>query len=200
MPAESRREILEVMIRLVGVKGYADVTVADVIAAADSSETTFYSHFAGKHDCFLAAYATLMEQLLEGLFAGCDASSPWATRMRVGLETTLERFAADPELGRAAMVEAGAAGADALRLYFEAIGRLAEFVDAGREEDPGRALPDHIALMAIGGVAGLISDEIAAGRARQLPELLPALLFALLLPYVGAETATAEMQRASAGH
>ena len=53
---ESRRDrILTAMIRVVGRKGYDATSVADVIAEADTSRTTFYKHFEDKHDCFLAA-------------------------------------------------------------------------------------------------------------------------------------------------
>ncbi len=37
------------------------------------------------------------------------------------------------------------------------------------------------------------------GRAERLPELLPDLLFAMLVPYIGPGAATVEMRRAAAG-
>jgi len=200
LPAESRRRLLEAMVRVAGSKGYRETTVADVVAEAESSEAAFHSHFAGRHDCFLAAYEEAIELQLAAVLATCDAGAPWTTRVRVGLETLVDRFDADPALARTAMVEAAVAGADALHLYFDAIGRFAAFLDAGREEDPGRALPDHIALMTVGGVAGLIADELAAARAGRLRDLLPDLVFSLLLPFVGAEAAGAEMQRVMPAH
>jgi hypothetical protein len=53
--------------------------------------------------------------------------------------------------------------------------------------------------MAAGAVSGLIFDELLAGRAERLPDLLPDLLFAMLVPYIGPSAATAEMRRAAAG-
>jgi hypothetical protein len=47
--------------------------------------------------------------------------------------------------------------------------------------------------MAIGAVAGLISDELAEGRAEQLPNLLSDLLFATLVPYIGPAAAAREV-------
>jgi hypothetical protein len=49
--------------------------------------------------------------------------------------------------------------------------------------------------MAIGGVTGLISDEILAGRAEQLPGLLSDVLFATLVPYIGPDAAAREVDR-----
>ena len=59
----------------------------------------------------------------------------------------------------------------------------------------GRELPENISLMSAGAVSGLIFDELLAGRAAQLPAMLPDLLFAMLVPYVGPRAAAEEMRR-----
>ena len=53
--------------------------------------------------------------------------------------------------------------------------------------------------MAAGAVSGLIFDELLTGRAERLPELLPDLLFAMLVPYIGPSAAAEEMRKAAAG-
>ena len=50
--------------------------------------------------------------------------------------------------------------------------------------------------MATGAVSGLIFDELVAGRAAQLPSLMPDLVFAMLVPFIGPAAATEEMRRA----
>lgn len=196
---ESRRQdILAAMIRVVGAKGYKETSVADVIAAADTSRTTFYKHFDDKHDCFLAAYEMLVEQVFAEVVANCDGGAPWMARMTDGLTKIVDLFAAEPTMARTAVVEVAAAGADARRLHWEAIGRFTEYLDAGRELAGGKPLPENISLMSAGAVSGLIFDELLAGRAVQLPERLPDLLFAMLVPYVGPQAAAAEMRRVAA--
>lgn len=198
--SESRRQlILEAMVRVVGHKGYKATSVADVIAEADVSRTTFYKHFDDKHECFLAAYDLVVERVLDQVIASCDAEQPWLERMRVGLATVVEMFALDPELARTAIVEVAAAGADARRRHWNAITRFTEFLEDGKQLAGGRELPENIALMAAGAVSGLIFDELLTGRAERLPELLPELLFAMLVPYIGPGAATEEMRRAAAG-
>jgi AcrR family transcriptional regulator len=194
-PDEPRQLILAAMVRLTGTRGYREVDVADVLDDARVPAAVFESHFEGKRDCFLAAYEAVLDQLREEILAECDANLSWTTRMRIGLAGILDRFAADPGLARVATVESAVVGTEALRLYFDTVSRLGEFVDAGRETRT--ELPEQIAVMAVGGVAGLIADEVAGGRAEQLPSLLPSLLYALLLPYVGPDTATAEMRLAA---
>lgn len=196
---ESRRQpILVAMIRVVGEKGYKETSVADVIAEAGTSRTTFYKHFEDKHDCFLAAYEMLVEQVFAEVAANCDGDASWTARMTDGLTTIVDRFARDPALARTAVVEVAAAGADARQLHWNAIARFTAYLDAGRELSADRELPENISLMSAGAVSGLIFDELLDGRADKLPERLPDLLFAMLVPYVGPQAAAAEMRRVGA--
>lgn len=198
MSTETRRDlILAAMIRVVGSKGYKETSVADVIEEAGTSRTTFYKHFEDKHDCFLAAYEMLVEQVFAEVVSNCDGSMPWLQRVENGLSTLVRLFALDPELARTAVVEVAAAGADARRLHSNAVARFTEFLEGGREMADGRELPENIALMSAGAVSGLIFDELLAGRAAQLPALLPDLLFAMLVPYIGPRAAAEEMRRAA---
>jgi AcrR family transcriptional regulator len=201
-PIESRRQlILAAMVRVVGAKGYRETAVADVIEEAGTSRTTFYKYFDDKHDCFLAAYEMLVEQVFAEVVANCDGDASWISRMTDGLTTIVGRFAGDPALARTAVVEVAAAGADARQLHWNAVARFTEYLDAGRELAGGKELPENISLMSAGAVSGLIFDELLAGRADQLPDRLPDLLFAMLVPYVGPQAAATEMRRvAAAGH
>jgi AcrR family transcriptional regulator len=194
-----RQQILEAMVRVVGRQGYKATSVADVIADADVSRTTFYKYFEDKQECFLAAYDWVTERVLDEVVANCNGEQAWLERVRIGLATIVEMFALDPQLARTAIVEVAAAGADARQRHWNAITRFTEFLEDGEELAGGHELPDNIALMAAGAVSGLIFDELLTGRAERLPQLLPDLLFALLVPYIGPSAATEEMRRAAAG-
>jgi len=195
---ESRRDrILVAMIRVVGSKGYDATSVADVIEEAGTSRTTFYKHFDDKHDCFLTAYDRLVERVFAAVVANCDGEKSWLDRVCKGLETLVEIFALEPELARTAVVEVAVAGADARQRHWDAVARFTAYLDGGRRLNGGPELPEHISTMAAGAVSGLIFDELVAGRAEQLPELLPDLLFALLVPYIGPTAAAEEMRRAA---
>jgi AcrR family transcriptional regulator len=199
MASQSRRElILAAMIRVVGSKGYRETSVADVIEEAGTSRTTFYKHFDDKHECFLAAYDMLVEQVFAEVLANCDGKQSWLERVERGLATIVELFAVDPELARTAVVEVAAAGADARQRHWDAVARFTTYLEDGRELANGRELPENISLMSAGAVSGLIFDELLAGRAAQLPTLLPDLLFAMLVPYIGPRAAADEMRRVAA--
>jgi AcrR family transcriptional regulator len=194
-----RRQILEAMVQVVGREGYRATSVADVIEEADVSRTTFYNHFEDKHECFLAAYDLVVERLFAEVIAKCDPEQPWLDRMRIGLATVVEIFALDPELARTAIVEVAAAGSDARQKHWDAITKFTGYLAEGEQLAGGRELPGNIGLMAAGAVSGLIFEELLAGRAERLPDLLPDLLFAMLVPYIGPGAATAEMRRAAVG-
>ena len=197
---ETRRQpILEAMVRVAGREGYKATSVADVIEEANTSDSTFYEYFEGKQDCFLAAYDLVVERVVGEVVVGCESEEDWLDRIRTGLAAIVDLFALEPELARTAIVEVEAAGAAARQRHWDAVNRFTEFLEDGSEVAGDRDLPDNIALMATGAVSGLIFDELLTGRAEQLPRLLPELLFALLVPYLGPGAATEEMRRAAAG-
>lgn len=196
---ESRQRILESMIVVAGRKGYRATTVGDAIAEAGASRATFYKHFDDKHDCFLAAYELVVERVLTAVEAGCDGERPWLERVRAGLASLVALLARDPGLARVAIVEAALAGAEARRRQLAAIGHIAQLLEARRVAESGGAvdddasgdrLPATTGLMAASAVAGLLFDEIQAGRTAELPQRLPDLLFALLVPYLGPREAS----------
>jgi AcrR family transcriptional regulator len=196
---ESRRQLLlEAMVHVVGTKGYRETSVADVIEEAGTSRTTFYKHFEDKHECFLAAYDMLVEQVIGEVVSSCDGNRPWLERVTDGLARIVRLFALDPAMGRTAMVEVAAAGADARRLHWNAVSRFSEFLDPGRELADAGELPENISLMSAGAVSGLIFDELLAGRGAELPNLLPDLLFAMLVPYLGPRAAAEQMRKVAA--
>ncbi len=190
-----REEILAAAILVVGRRGYRDATVAEVIAEAGISHAAFAKHFEEKHDCFLAAYDTAVERLFAVVDGNCDRSKGWLERVREGLTAIVDLFALEPELARIAVVEATTAGPDARRRHWDAISRFTEYLAEGRGLAYGRKLPANVSLMSAGAVSGLIFEELLAGRPAALPALLPDLLFAVLVPYIGPRAAAAEMRR-----
>jgi AcrR family transcriptional regulator len=192
---KSRRDALvRAMIEAAGSKGYRSIAVADVIAGAGSSRTTFYKNFDDKLDCFLAAYDEAAEHLLDAVAGRCEPSLPWTERVSAGLQGAIELFGEDPHLAQVVVVEIAAAGAEGQRRRGAMIGRLAGLLE--KAPDPAHhPIPPNTAIMAVGSALGLFFDEIQAGRTAELPERLPDLLFAVLVPYVGPRAASAAGRR-----
>jgi len=193
--ARSQRErLLEAAVRVVAAKGYGATTVTDLTKEAGISRTTFYEMFEDKEACFLAAYDGAVDALMRRVAVAYEAEEGWPARARAGLTALLEALAEEPELARLVLVDVGAAGLAAQRRYRAALQRLTPFFDEGRDFAPGgRNLPANTSRMAIGAVAGLISDELVEGRAEQLPDLLSEVLFATLVAYIGPAAAAREV-------
>ena len=193
--ARSQRErLLEAAIRVAAAKGYAATTITDLTKAAGISRTTFYEQFEDREACFLAAYDNAVDAIVRRVTAAYEAEQRWPQRARAGLAALLEALAEEPEVARLALVDVGAAGPAAQRRQRAAVQRLAPLFEEGRDFAPnGRGLPANTSRMAIGGVTGLISDELLAGRAEQLPGLLSDALFATLVPYIGPDAAAREV-------
>jgi AcrR family transcriptional regulator len=195
--ARSQRErLLEAAVRVVAAKGYGAMTVGDLTKGAGVSRTTFYELFEDKEACFLAAYDAAVETLVRRVVRVYESEQDWPERAAAGLRELLQALAAEPALARLSLVDIGNAGPAAQRRYRAAIQRLTPLFEEGRDFAPsGRGLPANTSRMAIGGVTGLIAEEIVAGRAEQLPSLLSDALFATLVPYIGPDAAAREVDR-----
>lgn len=63
----TQRLLQEALIALIAERGYAAVTVQDVLDRADVGRATFYSHFANKDALLLSVFASLRRSLREEL-------------------------------------------------------------------------------------------------------------------------------------
>jgi AcrR family transcriptional regulator len=189
--------ILWSMVRAIAEKGYEAVTIADVVERASVSRSKFYELFDNKEECLFAAYERINEILVALVSKAFEGEAPWPTKVRRSLEAVLQAYAIEPEIARMATVEVPAAGPEAQRRYREAAMRFLPFFAEGRKYAKGGAdLPADLELMSLGGAEAIVFDEVVAGRGATLPSMLPEILFAILVPYVGPEAAAAEMRRA----
>ena len=74
--APHRLRLMHAMATAVAEKGYAGVTIADVVARAGVSKRTFYEHFSSKQDCLFSCYAEASDALATLVrAAAADAAS-----------------------------------------------------------------------------------------------------------------------------
>jgi AcrR family transcriptional regulator len=193
-----RERLLEAMVRVAAAKGYETTTVADVIEAAGVSREAFDEMFASREACFLEAYDAIINVLVAHVSAAFESTvgQPWPDRIAAGLRALVDLLATEHDIARMAMVEVTAVGEDARIRYRAALGRFTYFLEEGRTVSPqADELPADTARFAIGGATSMIFDEIRAGRGPELRRILPDLLFAVLMPYIGPEAAEDEMRR-----
>jgi AcrR family transcriptional regulator len=194
--ASQRGRMLDAMAGAVAEKGYAATTVADVIARARVSRKTFYEQFRDKEDCFLAAYDTGVELLLDTLrtvdVAGVDLIEGARARTRAYLET----LAAEPAFARTFLIEVAGAGPAALERREAVHDRFAALVreqfQAARAQLPALPEPpEEVYLAAVGATDLVVSRLVARGRISELPQLEDAVLHIQLSLLAGGAAAAA---------
>lgn len=194
-----RQRILEGMLEAVGEEGYEGASVRSVLERADLYRQVFYDNFADKQACYLEAFELGVARLEAVVVAAAASEEAWQAKLRAGLGALLEALDADPGLGRALVVEVHVAGEEALERRGAAMRRIAAFVDLARAEAKGEESPPPITPEGIvAGIHAVVHARLAAGTEEGFRRLLPEFMYFAVLPYFGAEAASAEMQAARA--
>ena len=170
-----RGRILRAVADSVAAKGYAATSVADVIARAGVSRSTFYELYDGKESAFLDSYAGIElvhRQLLESFRAG---TSP-VDMVQGAVRAHLSSLAGEPAFAWMFFVEAVAAGPRILTRRREAtesfLDVLTAMVEHARSVDPGVPAPDRALLLAfVGAARELIASHLLNQDAESLSEL-----------------------------
>ncbi|HEX3609107.1 MAG TPA: TetR/AcrR family transcriptional regulator [Solirubrobacterales bacterium] len=187
-----RDRILKAMAKSCAKKSFAATTIADIVSHASISRATFYKHFSNKRECFNATVDSFLAELrgsAENALPDGDESVESAIREVIA--TLLGRLAAKPDHAKLLLVEAPIVDPKLVQHYrritlaaLEARLRAAE-VEARAGADPE---------IAFGRAKVLVADYVAAGKAKELPSLLPELVYIAQLPYLGQELALEQAQ------
>jgi AcrR family transcriptional regulator len=197
MEIDGRKRLLEAMLLELAEHGHKEASMSRACQAAGVALSEFETEFADADQCLFAAYEQWSEDLLSRARAGCEPETEWPERIRSGLTALLGELAARPQLARVLTRSFPAIGPRAYDRYNALLTRFAGFVAEGRHYSGlGDELPDEVELLAVGAAESLIIAEIDAGRAEQLPAMMPEILFSLLVPFIGPEQASEQMRDA----
>jgi AcrR family transcriptional regulator len=191
--------MLDGVTRAVADKGYARVTVGDVVSEAGVSRRTFYEQFKDKEDCFLAAYATGTEALIKEMVEsslGMGADADWQDVLEVAIDSYVGGLAADPEFAKTFLVDVLGAGHAAVELRVQV---YEQFVQqyvilarrAARQHAEIGEVPEVYLRALVGGIGELVQQHLLTKDAKTLPELAPVLVQLVTAVIQGARAATA---------
>ena len=174
--APPRSRLLQAMAAAVAAKGYAAVTVSDVVSAAGVSKRTFYEFFPGKQECLLACYAEAGDALAEVLRAAAAAAPPGRERVAAGLDAYFAAMDANPQFAVALLVEIQAAGTPGRLLRREKTTAFAELIRGLAPGAPDRApaLDRAQAIALVGGLYELALTHAETSPDRPFRTLAPA--------------------------
>lgn len=170
-----RGRILRGVAESVAAKGYAATSVADVIARAGVSRSTFYELYDGKESAFLDAYAGF--RLVHGaLLESFRTGSTPAEMVRRAVHAHLTALAAEPAFAWMFFVEAVVAGPrilarrrEATESFLDVLGAMVEHARAVDHDVPP---PDRGLLLAfVGAARELIAAHLLNHEAESLSEL-----------------------------
>ncbi len=187
-----RSRLLAAAVRAVDELGWANTTVADIVARSRISRRTFYETFANREECL----AAVLEDIV-GVIAGelADAGLEglgWRERARRGLSTILAFFDREPVLARVCVVQALSGSPGVLARREEVLGRLVSVVDEGRESPRASRCTGLTAEGLVGAAFGIVYARLLKGQREPLTELLGELMGMIVLPYLGPAAARRE--------
>ncbi|MHB8531308.1 MAG: TetR/AcrR family transcriptional regulator [Solirubrobacteraceae bacterium] len=171
-------------------KGYANTTVADIVAAAGVAKEAFYRHFSDKEQAFLDAQQHPAQHIVDELVQAYFSVEEWPRRLWSALRRMLELIAENPTFSRMRMVEAYAAGLVPIRRAEDIMRSFSIFLEEGYRyrAAPGE-LPRIYSTTIPGALFEMIQHEVGDGRTAQMPTRLPQLAYVALAPFTGPDEA-----------
>lgn len=188
-PSNPADRIVEAATGTISEHGYAATTIAEIVDRASASLTTFYEHFDGKEDVFVAALDAGQAQMFAVTLPVYRRAKDWPTAVRTSFEAMVDFLAANLSFAQLALVEIFSGTARALARRDRTIESLHGFLTPGYEY--GSKAPS-VAAEAIGGAAyELLYRQIRSGGTEGLRQVAPSITYITLAPFLGAEDACA---------
>lgn len=170
-----RSRLIEATAHCVCLKGYAATSVADIIARAGVSRTTFYQQFKDKEDCYLDCYNRLARSHIEHMVEALTTCSDPKEQLIASIEAYLSHLADDGEYAIAFFAEAENAGGKVQELVAElkAVhkGHLLQWHKLLCEEQPDLVAPPYAAVdMILDGAHAFLIRWVREGFPQSISE------------------------------
>jgi AcrR family transcriptional regulator len=193
-----REAVLRAALLELAAKGYRALSLAELGVECGVSEAELIAEFGDLDGCLSSAYELIAAQTLAAAGAACDTEMPWPERVQIGLSALVDRVAANPQLAQAMTRAFPGIRPATYGRYVELLAGFVPLMKEGREySQASEELPAEVELLAVGAAESIIFGELDAGRAEELPAMVPEILFSVLVPFIGPERAADEMQSAA---
>jgi AcrR family transcriptional regulator len=183
-------------ISLVDEIGYPATTVARIIDRARVSRATFYQAFANRDECFLAVFDESLSQAMASAASAYEDAGSWRLGVRAALERLLDVMDEHRPLARLWLVETLRGEEKVRDRRIRAFDGLARRVQEGARASGSCQPPDGAGELIVGGAIAMLHRRLVADRNAPLSELLGPMMYMIVLPFLGARAASAELQRA----
>lgn len=199
-PALLLHPLCAAVVEVVADRGYAEASVEEMIDRAGVGREEWDRLFSDKGDAVLRVFESHAEDFKRRVGRAFAGAPGWPDNLRAAawqIVTLIEAYPAAYRFGVWRMLEAG----EMARLRREELfAWCAGLVDAGRAVCPDPAAVPGAAPMIVTGAAVEVLTRHAAGELDRRPaEMMPALMYGAVRPYLGEEAARAELGRTRSG-
>jgi AcrR family transcriptional regulator len=192
--AQEARRLREALLDLCTERGYKKLKLKHLLERAEMDEATFHRHYGDLDACFASVLGEVYDEFFARAQEAVAGQSGWRDRMRATAYALLRFLRQDERVARFAAVEVSYAGEEAQRLFLETFNRLVNLLNEGSSEAEGPDSPGLATAIGIGGVVfARIQEAVAQGELGLGEEEIPELMYAAVLPYLGAEAAEEEL-------
>lgn len=189
-----RERLFAATVAVTTAKGYANSSVTDIIELAGVSSSSFYQHFSGKEECFLATQAEILAEAQADIAQCLENGGPWQERVRRAADAIVSRLVDQPAAARLCLVESYAVGPAATAPIDQTTEAAISALRRCAENRGGTAMPGAIVKAIAGGFLKLGHTYLHRGAERALVDVAPALL-ELALSYRAPPVALKERAR-----
>lgn len=188
--SQQRGRLLAATEQLVAERGCAGTSIERIAKQARVSSITFYDHFAGKEEAFVAAFDLAVEESLARLAKEVPPALSWPEQIHAGLRALLAMIAANPARATMCLVESQKGGPALQARYEAALDRAVSKLSEGRLLDSASAgLPEALEETTAAGIAWLLREHLETAAAEDAEGMLPRLADVALAPYLGSAEA-----------
>jgi AcrR family transcriptional regulator len=192
--ATTRERVHRALIELCYERGFGQVTVGALCTRAGVERAAFESEYADLEDCFAVTLEERATEFLARLTAAYEGEGRWQDRLRRVAYATLFHVQEDPARAHFTVVESFNGGERAQLIRDRLLAALSSFIDDGRHA-PGvsQSVSDATASSLNGAVFHQLRVAIANSQNGRFADVLPELMYAAVLPYLGPEAAAEEL-------
>lgn len=186
MNASFRQRLFDALEESIAEDGYPKTTIADVVRRARTSRRTFYEHFAGKDECFVALLTEANAEQVRQITAAVAPAAPWDTQVRQAIEAWIASAESRPALMLSWIRDVPALGVAARRLQRDAMDNFITMVQALTASEgfrPAGPVSRPRIIMLLGGLRELTAITVeSGGRMSDITEEAVAAAIALINP------------------
>jgi len=199
-PEVERQQLLDALVEVSIRGGYRNATVASVVERAGMTEEAFHRHFSDLEDCFAEYLFEGRQVFFTEVGTAMVGIEEWREQIRAAGYAMLRFWRADERRARMMLIEVLSAGPRAQLIRDEGMELMFDLIDQGRSAMRDPEMLTRTTAEAIGGaIFNQMHLALERGELDRGEQLIPQLMYTVVLPYLGTEVALEELERPPRG-